>query len=320
MTPAHHRDVPALAPGEVAVGIDIGGTKTLATAYTSQGAVASARRRTLHGQDGLLVSVDEVLAELAGALPATAEFTLRAIGIGIPGVVSPTLGTVANGVNVGIGAEALPLAGLVAERTGVPVHLENDVAAATLGAAHALGVGDDVALISLGTGLAAGMVLDGVPRTGSRGSAGEIGHIPYREDGPLCPCGQHGCLELYASGRALAGMWDTDPATRPVTDLLRSAHEGDPRARTVLDQWMGAVAHAVTLVGLGVDVAAILIGGGVSEAGQPFLEELQDTLRSRARDSGFLTQMDLASRLVLVPPDLEVATLGACLAALRSPG
>lgn len=320
MSRAHHRDLPALAPGEVAVGIDIGGTKTLATAYTALGAVSSARRRTRRGQDGLLAGVDEVLAELAGGPAATGEATLRAIGIGIPGMVSPTLGTVANGVNVGIGADPVPLARLVAERTGVPVHLENDVAAATLGAAHALGVGDDVALISLGTGLAAGMVLDGVPRTGSRGSAGEIGHIPYREDGPLCPCGQHGCLELYASGRALAGMWDTDPATRPVTDLLRSAHEGDPRARTVLDQWMGAVAHAVTLVGLGVDVAAILIGGGVSEAGQPFLEELQDTLRSRAHDSGFLTQMDLASRLVLVPPDLEVATLGACLAALRSPG
>jgi len=318
MSPTHHRGVPALAPGEVAVGIDIGGTKTLATAYSSRGAIASARRRTRHGRDGLLDGVDGVLAELTGALTGTAVDALRTIGIGIPGVVSPTLGTVANGVNVGIGAEELPLAHLVAERTGVPVHLENDVAAATLGAAHALGVGEDVALISLGTGLAAGMVLDGVPRTGSRGSAGEIGHIPYREDGPLCPCGQRGCLELYASGRALAGMWDTDPATRPVTDLLRRAHEGDPRARSVLEQWMGAVAHAVTLVGLGVDVAAILIGGGVSEAGLPFLEELQATLRARAHDSGFLTQMDLASRLVLVPPDLEVATLGACLAALRS--
>ncbi|MGO3797052.1 MAG: ROK family protein, partial [Pauljensenia sp.] len=166
MNPTHRGDVPALGTGEVAVGIDIGGTKTLATAYSSRGAVATARRRTRHGADGLLDGVDEVLAELAGKVGGNGQVDVRAIGIGIPGVVSPAFGTVTNGVNVGIGAEALPLAHLVAGRTGIPVHLENDVAAATLGAAHALGVGDDVALVSLGTGLAAGMVLDGVPRTG----------------------------------------------------------------------------------------------------------------------------------------------------------
>lgn len=309
--------LPGPGPDEVAVGIDIGGTKALATAYTSGRAVASSRLRTVRGPEGLLDTVDRVLEGLTSQ-DALSGLRVRTIGIGIPGVVSPSRGTVANGVNVGIGAEPLPLGPLVRERTGVPVHLENDVAAATVGAAHALGVGEDVALISLGTGLAAGMVLDGVPRSGAHGSAGEIGHIPYRADGPRCPCGQHGCLELYASGRALAEMWPTPGGTRPVTDVLRRADEGDPRARDVLAQWIGAVAHVVTTVGLGVDTGTILIGGGVAEAGPPFLDALTDALRRRARASDFLTQMDLASRLVLVPPDLEVATLGACLAALRS--
>ncbi|MDN6429979.1 MAG: ROK family protein [Propionibacterium sp.] len=306
--------LPGLAEGDYGVGIDIGGTKTRATAFNATAAVASARRPTQRGAQGILDTAEEVLEQVRRTQPSTAH--LRAVGIGIPGVVVPSRGEVSHGVNVGIGPEPLALGPLLEERLGIGVHVENDVSAATIGAAHALGAGRDVALVSLGTGLAAGMVLEGVPRTGARGSAGEIGHLPYRLDGLPCPCGQRGCLELYASGSALARMWPPTGQGPLVADLLHRVDEGDTRALDVAQEWLGAVAHAVTVVGLGVDVATILVAGGVAEAGEPFLQALRGTLRNRAHHSDFLSHMDLASRLRLVPPDLEVATLGACLAAL----
>ena len=197
--------LPGLGGDGFAVGIDIGGTNTRATAFTAAGGVASVTQPTVVGDRGILDTAHAVLDKACRAAPPTTR--LRAVGIGIPGVVSPQRGEVSHGVNVGIGPHPLALGPLLAARAGVRVHVENDVSAATIGAAHALGLGRDVALVSLGTGLAAGMVLDGVPRRGAVGSAGEIGHLPYRPDGLTCPCGQRGCLELYASGSALARMW-----------------------------------------------------------------------------------------------------------------
>ncbi len=181
-----------------------------------------------------------------------------------------------------------------------------------------MGVGDDVALVSLGTGLAVGLILGGVPRVGACASAGEIGHIPYVADGPECPCGQRGCLELYASGQALNRLWSGDPsgASKPAEHLLACAARGDAAAVEVRSVWIGAVAHAVTTVGLTLDVATILIGGGVAGAGEPLLDALRAELRRRAEQSAFLSHMNLADRVALVPPGLDVAPLGAALAAI----
>ena len=132
--------------------------------------------------------LDLLAAALDGALPSH-------IGIGIPGIVDRDRGTVSHAVNLGLGGDWFPLAGRLADRTGATVVVENDLNAATWGA-HVLSGADDLAYLALGTGLAAGFVLSGTLRRGAHGAAGEIGHVPVDPDGPLCSCGQRGCLEL----------------------------------------------------------------------------------------------------------------------------
>lgn len=320
-SPARPGIVPAgglhdlIAPGDAVVGIDVGGTKTHAVLFASSGPVASSRRATItSGAPGVLATIK---LAMTGLTSHAAEHCLRVsgIGLGIPGMVSTREGTVSHGVNIGLRGADVPLAKLVQKELGIHTRLINDVTAATLGAARMLGVGEDVALISIGTGLAMGTILDGVPRFGTLGGAGEIGHIPYLPDGVACPCGQRGCLELYASGSALQRMWSSSRGAT-AENLIAAASRGDADACHVLETWMAAVCHAVITVGLTLDVGVILISGGVSEAGQPFLDELRDQLHRRARTSAFLARMDLPSRLALVPPGLDVAPLGAALAAL----
>ncbi len=111
-------------------------------------------------------------------------------------------------------------------------------------------------------------------------------------------------------------MWPARDGLKPAESLLAAASTGDETARDVLSVWMGAIAHTVTTVGLTLDIATILIGGGIAEIGAPFLAALRAELERRASGSQFLAHMDLTSRVALVPPGLEVAPLGAALAAI----
>lgn len=306
---------PALPDGVLAVGLDVGGTKTHGVLYGSRGAVSSLTLPTTPGVEGVVATAGSVVSGLL-AEAAAAHGRLGVVGIGIPGVVDSTAGTVSNGVNVGLDVPEVPLARLVGEALGVPVVVVNDVTAATFGAARAMGVDEDAALLSIGTGLAAGLILGGAAHVGTHGIAGEIGHIPYRADGPVCACGQRGCLELYASGRALARMRPTPGGTPPAVALFAAVDRGDPGARRVHAEWMGALAHAVTVLCLTVDVGTVLLTGGVTRTGDRFLADLRAELGRQAARSAFLRRADLASRLALVDPDLRVAPLGACLSAL----
>src|ERR671910_811353 len=119
--------------------------------------------------------------------------------VDVPGLVDARSGTVKHAVNLGVDGEWLPVGQLLADLVGVPVLVENDVNAATLGAV-ALSGADDVVYLSIGTGLAAGLVLEGRLRRGEHGAAGEIGHVPVDPQGVVCQCGQRGCLETIASG------------------------------------------------------------------------------------------------------------------------
>ena len=170
--------------------------------------------------------LDLLAAALDGVLPSH-------IGIGIPGIVDRDRGTVAHAVNLGLGGEWFPLAGRLADRTGATVVVENDLNAATWGA-HVLSGADDLAYLALGTGLAAGFVLSGKLRRGVHGAAGEIGHVPVDPAGPLCSCGQRGCLELRASGSALSAAWPAQgnvPPARPFSP--RPRRETRKRSRPV---------------------------------------------------------------------------------------
>jgi glucokinase len=206
------------------------------------------------------------------------------------------------------------LAPLLAARLGgVPVVVENDLNVAALGAARVLGLSGDLAFLALGTGVAAGLLLGGELRRGQRGGAGEIGHIPVDPAGPRCPCGQRGCLELYASGAAIDAVWPNPNGRPTAVDLFDAAAAADGTAVRIRDRFADAVAAAVRLLVLTCDVEHVVLGGGVAEVGPPLLEAVAGSLRRQAAGSAFLRSLGIAERLQLVPEEVPVAPIGAAL-------
>ncbi|WP_346770675.1 ROK family protein [Cellulomonas sp. RIT-PI-Y] len=312
------------------VGLDIGGTKTLAVLLDPTGAPgAQVRLPTERGADAVVDTAATAAADLLARADLGAD-QLTGIGIGLPGIVDPGTGRVEHAVNLGIAA-GVPLADLVSRaldgrlngRRGsgpVPVRLENDLNAAALGAAHLRGDDDgDLAFLALGTGLAAGLVLDGRLHRGAGGAAGEIGHLIYLPGGRPCPCGQHGCLEQYASGSALRAAWP-GPGDRPApVALFEAAAAGDPAALGVQQDFAEAVATAVRVLLLTTDVAHVVIGGGVSELGAPLLQVVRARLDHAAGTSRFLASMRMAERVDLAPRGVPVGAVGAALVGRKEP-
>jgi glucokinase len=300
---------------DMRIGLDIGATKILGAVMDADGTVAAqARQDTRPGPDGILSTATTVLDLLAAALASSNGHRAMPthIGIGIPGIVDRSRGAVSHAVNLGLGGDWFPLADRLAGRTGADVVVENDLNAATWGA-HVLSGADDLAYLSLGTGLAAGFVLSGTLRRGVHGAAGEIGHVPVDPKGTLCSCGQRGCLELRASGSALSAAWPAQGDMPPAAALFAAAAAGNPEAVAARDRFAAGVADAVRMLGLAVDPAAIIIGGGVAHVGEPLLAAVTAALRAQAAASPFLAALDLASRIRLLPDRLPVGAIGAAL-------
>lgn len=294
------------------IGLDIGATKTLGVLTDELGEVqAQVRIPTRPGAEGVLATAVEVVTELR----AQTRAQLWPIGIGVPGLVDVELGEVKHAVNLDLDGISLPLAAELESRLGLPVLVENDVNAASIGATSLLphGVRRDLAYISIGTGFAAGLVLDGHLRRGAHGAAGEIGHIPVDPNGLLCACGLRGCLETVASGSALAQAWPGTDGVPAAMAVFEAAAAGDRKAIVVREGFAAAVAAGVRLLCLSVDVEVVVIGGGVAQVGDPLRSALAAALRAQADSSGFLASLELAERLTLVPVDYPVAAIGAAL-------
>jgi len=294
----------------VRVGLDIGGTKTDAVAIREDGHVASTLRLpTGFGAEVVLHTAVAAVHQLSHATGTPIE-DFTSIGIGIPGAVDPGTGRVSHAVNLGLAD--LELGAELRARLGRPVRVENDVNAAALGAFHlqGLGSGQSMAYLNVGTGLAAGLVLGGELWRGVSGVAGEIGHIPVDPAGPLCPCGQRGCLELYASGSAVARQWPSDDPL-PVRALFAAAASGDPAATAVRDRLLQGVAEAARLLVLAVDVDDVVIGGGISRIGDELIAGVRAVIAGWEAASPFVASLGLGERLRLLPPDFPAAAVGA---------
>ncbi len=306
----------AAAPGAAAVGLDVGGTKVLGVLLGPDDAVLDqVRVPTSPGADGVVASAAKavrVLTDAAGLHPAD----LAGVGLGVPGIVDHGTGSVRHAVNLGIGDAPEPVTRLLAEELGgVRVTADNDLNAAAAGSAYVLGHRADVAFLALGTGVAAGFVLDGRVRRGWLGAAGEIGHLSLDARGPLCACGQRGCLELVASGASLDARWPTPDGVPAPAALFAAAAAGVPGAAVIRDEFAAAVASAVRVQVLTTDVERVVIGGGVREVGPPLLDAVVAALSREAAASGFLATLRLAERVELAPHGVPVAAIGAALAA-----
>lgn len=289
------------------VGLDIGGTKIDGVAVTDDGEV----RAQLRVPSGF--GADEVVTNAASAVALLAKETasvFESIGVGIPGLVDSHRGHVRHAVNLGF--EEFGFGPELESRVGVPVTVENDVNAAALGASHLMDLTGPTAYLNLGTGLAAGFVIDGRLWQGARGVSGEIGHIPVEPDGVLCPCGQRGCLETIASGSAIARQWPGGDL-HPVQSLFLAADAGDSRAISIRQHLATGVAAAVRILILTIDVDTVVIGGGVSQMGAPLLDDIVRVFDEGAARSPFFDALDLSSRVRLMPPALPAAAVGAAM-------
>ena len=301
------------------IGLDIGGTKTDAVVIDEAGTVVERRRfATGRGPEQVVATAVRGVTELA-ALAGMAPHEVASIGVGIPGQVDRLAGRVQHAVNLDV--EELELGRELSAVIGAPVSIENDVKAAALGAFHLLSgatvARDDdsaqsMAYLNLGTGLAAGIVIDGRLWRGSRGTAGEIGHIVVDPAGVLCKCGQRGCLETVASGSAIARQWPTSHPIPPL-DLFDRADLGDANARRVRGSVAQGVANAVRVLVLTVDVEDVVVGGGLTALGDRLRDDVVEVFAGWGERSPFLASLDLASRMRFIPDAFPAAAVGAAL-------
>lgn len=285
------------------LGVDIGGTKTEAVLLDATGAILrQVRIRTGFGADGVVASTIDAIRRLeAPGVP---------IGIGTPGTVDPLSGTVSHALNLGV--ERLDLGERVTDAVGSVVRVENDVNAAALGAFHLLGRPgtDSIGYLNLGTGLAAGLVLNGRLWRGSRGVAGEIGYIIVDPNAPVDPDGQPGGLEVMASGSGIANQWGTREPNA-VSAVLDAADAGHHRARAIRRRLFDGIAAAVRILVLTVDVDVVVVGGGISRLGDRLVDGVGQVFDGWAAASPFIASLELRDRMLMLPGDAPVAALGA---------
>lgn len=276
-------DLPLLGLGPAVLAFDVGGTDVKAAIFDVDGRVrAHVRTPTPAPQGGDAGALTRRLGEVAVDLRRRApDLDPQAVGLVAPGIVDSERGTVVFASNLGWRDE--PLAALTQKATGLPVAFEHDVRAASL-AEHRWGGArqyDDLVMLVIGTGIAGAIVVDGRPHA-SGGYAGEIGHSPIA-DGPECPCGAKGCLETIASAGAIARRYSarSGRATRGAREVLDRVDAGDATAIAVWEEALDALALAIAQLSAVLAPQAIVVGGGLSRAGDRLFVPLREHVRSR---------------------------------------
>ncbi|MEX0427442.1 ROK family glucokinase [Nocardioides sp. DS6] len=271
--------------GTLACGVDVGGTKILGGVVDEDGTILDEVRVDSPATD--VEAIEAAIAAVVKELASRHEF--RSVGVGAAGYIDKARSTVMFAPN--IAWRDVNLRERLEKQVGVSVVIENDANAAAWGE-FAYGAGadvDDLLLVTVGTGVGGGLVLDGELYRGAFGVGAEIGHMRVVPNGILCGCGNKGCFEQYASGSALvrdaraaasAGSLlarglldraggDTARITGPL--VTEAARDGDPfavEALTTLGMWLGEGIASLTAV---LDPAVVAIGGGVADADELLL-------------------------------------------------
>ena len=257
------------------IGVDVGGTKTLAAVVDRHGKIEQdvVHSTDISSQDALLAGLDAIVEELRDGRE------IAALGFGIPSRVDQRSGRAVASVNI-------PLAGVdfrdrMRQRHGVPVGIENDANAATIGEWHAGAARGAryVVVLTLGTGVGGGLILDGRPYRGATGVGAELGHIVIGLDGPPCGCGGHGHLESYAAGPV------ADRAARELYGNGSDGHELVERGRKGEPEAVEALAEIGRRLGTGIasfvnvfEPELVVVGGGFGTAGELLLGPAREVL------------------------------------------
>jgi glucokinase len=285
----------------LACGIDVGGTKIAGGVVTEDGTILEELRVESPATDP--EAIEEAIAGLVVELHG--RHPIETVGVGAAGYVDRSRAVVLFAPNLAWRNE--PLKSELEKRVELPVVIENDANAAAwgefrFGAAHDA---DDLLLVTVGTGVGGGLVLDGEVYRGANGVGAEIGHMRVVPNGILCGCGKHGCFEQYASGSALVREVRATASsgamhTRQLLELAggdltkitgplvtEAARAGDPFAvhqLAELGRWLGEGIASLTEI---LDPEVVVVGGGVSEAGELLLGPVREAFAGQLVGRGF---------------------------------
>lgn len=311
----------------VTIGLDIGGTTIKGGVVGADGLIAVKGRKDTPAQDPAAIVQDAVdlIRELSRKHP------IDAVGVACAAFIDPTGSMVLFAPNLAWRDE--PLKQRLESALDLPVVIENDANAAAWGEFRfgAAAEVNDMVMVTVGTGLGGGIVVDGVLMRGAFGVAAELGHMRVVPDGIRCGCGNRGCWEQYASGSALlrearelvasgtphaarmSELCSGDPGALSGPDITKAAAEGDPAAVELLADLAAWIGEGVASVAAILDPELIVLGGGVSEAGALLIDpalaafrrqltgrghrpEARFTLATLGNDAGMIGVADLAAR------------------------
>ena len=327
------------------IGVDLGGTSLRIAAYTPGTGILKVTTLRTRVDAGPLAVIDDMCAAIDRLLGEYRhDRAFAGVGIGSPGPLELPEGRLHHPPNLP-GWDGFPMLQKLTERLQAPVILESDANAAVL-AEYVLGLGnllniDSLCMLTLGTGVGNGIVLNGRIWHGAAGMGGEAGHMTIYPDGPLCGCGNHGCLEAYASATAILdkahrllasgkapGLAQRKQrgALETALDLAEAAHAGDPDARTLYAETGKAL--GICLAGLIniLNLPLYVIGGGVANSWELLAPSIFEELEKRsyvyaltAPDRPAAGRMPGGGTQVL-PAKLgpEAGLLGACILPLYS--
>ena len=284
------------------IGCDLGGTNMRAAIVdVDTGSVLhhmSVPTLAREGHDDVMKRMAELCLHVIQSAGMNKD-EIGGIGIGVPGVIDLEKGETLFLPNLEGTWPHVPLQSTIAELTGLPTALLNDVCSITNGEWR-FGAGkgvETVAVFAIGTGIGGGLIINSQLYLGIGGTGGELGHTTIDYNGPVCGCGNRGCLEAFASGPAIAAMGlkaVTQGLTTRIADLCendlnrvtpkliaQAAHEGDDIAKDIYERAGFYLGIAAVNVCVAVGPRRIIIGGGVSRAGDLLLEPIRRTLRER---------------------------------------
>ena len=273
---------------QLVIGIDLGGTKISTALADDSGKIIAHDYRETRAEEGQEVVVGRML-DAARQVMAQAEVEtaqVSAVGIGAPGPLDIEAGVVVDPPNLP-GWNRVPLKQLIETELAITTFLDNDANAAALGE-HRFGAGrgtEHMIYVTASTGIGGGLILDGKLYHGVGGFAGEVGHITILPNGPLCNCGNRGCLESLASGTAIArearervahgtptlmaDLSEGDPKRITAKLVAEAANRGDAEAQHILSVAMNHLGIGIaSLVNL-FNPQLVVIGGGLTNVGDP---------------------------------------------------
>jgi glucokinase len=301
--------VSRVSENELVIGVDVGGTKVAAGIVDAQGKILAHSRMPMNcrsaAEEGL-ASVLSVIESLFQQAPAN-RAKIHRIGICAPGPLDPRTGVVINPPNVPCWRD-FPLANEVARHCSAVVKLDNDANAGGL-AEYLWGAGRgfrNVFFATIGTGIGTGIILDGTILHGRTGSAAEGGHVSIDFNGPVCNCGKKGCIEILASGTAIARrtreklaqspergaklleLAGGNPASIRSEMVGQAAEARDPLAREILDQTLEYIAIWLGNTVDFLEPEVIILGGGAAEMLRPYFGEIQEHMKRWCINSRYL--------------------------------